>query len=201
MARRLTSAEKGKKITLEAHNPPRTARVRVSEPDNSALLRQHSLTLIGRITNPTTQKVWSLIPFFTDLWKTEVKPVGADLGQGLFKFQFELESDLLEVLQKRPYHYGRWMIIVQRWEPTTSPTFPSLIPFWIKVQGIPVHLWAEETVKSIGEDIGVYEEAEITSQAVRMRVHVNGRLPLIMKSTIEYPNGDEVNVKLVYQKA
>ena len=33
-----------------------------------------------------------------------------------------------------------------------------------------------------------------------MRVHVNGRLPLIKSSVIEYPNGDEVRVSLVYDK-
>lgn len=33
-----------------------------------------------------------------------------------------------------------------------------------------------------------------------MRVHVNGRLPLIKSSVIEYPNGDEVTASLVYEK-
>lgn len=84
------------------------------------------------------------------------------------------------------------MIILQRWETTTSPHFPSLIPFWIKVQGIPVHLWTEDTIRRLGEDIGVFEEADITSLAVRMRVHINGRLPLIKESVIEYKGGSEV---------
>nr|VDD49929.1 unnamed protein product [Brassica oleracea] len=79
------------------------------------------------------------------------------------------------------------MVIVQRWEPTTSISFPSLIPFWIKVQGIPIHLWNEGTVRSIGEDIGVYEYAEITPLSVKMRVQVNGLLPLITSTVIEYP--------------
>ena len=36
------------------------------------------------------------------------------------------------------------------------------------------------------EDIGVFEEADITSLTLQMRVHINGRLPLIKKSVIEY---------------
>ncbi|KAF8044812.1 hypothetical protein N665_6597s0001 [Sinapis alba] len=122
------------------------------------------------------------------------------MGNGMFMFQFDLESDLLSVLEKRPYHYARWMIILQRWEPTISPSFPSLIPFWIKVQGIPLHLWTEGTIKSIGEDIGIFESLEISSTAIRMRVHINGRLPLIMASTIEFSNGDEIKANLVYEK-
>ncbi|KAF8045076.1 hypothetical protein N665_5639s0001 [Sinapis alba] len=200
MARRLSSAEKGKGPATEPVEPPRKARVRIQEPDTSAMLHKHSLTLIGRVTNPSAQKVWTLIPFFTDLWKTEIRPVGADLGQGMFKFQFELESDLNAVLENRPYHYGRWMVILQKWEPTISPNFPSLIPFWIKVQGIPIHLWTEGTLRSIGEDIGFVEMVEITPSAARMRVQVNGRLPLIKTSTIEYLSGGEVTAHLVYEK-
>lgn len=198
--RRISSAEKGKGLDLGTQQPLRAARVKVPLPDNSDLLRKHSLTLIGRVTNKTTQKVWSLIPFFTEHWKTEFKPVGSDLGNGMFQFQFELEADLLSVLEQRPYHYARWLIILQRWEPTVSPSFPSLIPFWIKVQGLPVHLWTEPTIKCIGSDIGIYEKAEITALTARMRVHVNGLLPLITKSVVEYPNGDEVPVTLVYER-
>lgn len=167
--RRLSATAKGKSVATDLYQAPRRGRIQIDVPENAYLTHKHSLTLIGKVTNPSAQKVWALIAFFTDHWKTERKPVGADLGQGMFQFQFELESDLLSVLERRPYHYGRWMVILQRWEPTTSPQFPSLIPFWIKVQGIPVHLWTEETIRRLGEDIGIFEEADITSLAVRMR--------------------------------
>lgn len=106
--RRISSAEKGKGIDLDSQQPPRLARVKAPQPDNAELMRKHSLTLIGRVTNKSVQKVWSLIPFFTEHWKSEFKPVGSYLGNGLFQFQFERESDLLAVLEQRPYHYARW---------------------------------------------------------------------------------------------
>ncbi|RID56764.1 hypothetical protein BRARA_F00189, partial [Brassica rapa] len=198
--RRLSSTAKGKGLDLGSQQPPRATRVMAPLPDNSELLRKHSLTLIGRVTNKSVQKVWSLIPFFTEHWKKEFKPVGADLGNGLFQFQFERETDLLAVLDQRPYHYARWMVILQRWEPTVSPSFPSLIPFWIKVQGLPVHLWTEATIKVIGENIGLYEKAEITSLTARMKVHIDGLLPLITTSVVEFPNGDEVTTTLMYER-
>lgn len=200
MHRRLSTAEKGKTVALEHRPAPRTARVRLTEPDNADLLKKHSLTLIGKVTNPSAQKVWSLIPFFIDHWKADVPPIGSDLGSGMFQFQFELESDLLTVLAKQPYHYARWMIILERWAPTISPSFPSMIPFWITIQGVPVHLWTETAARQIGEDIGTYESTEVTSLTFRMRVHVNGRLPLIKTTILEYPNGDEVTASLVYEK-
>lgn len=203
MQRRLSTAEKGKGLPFSTQEEaPRKARVRATTEvsSNSNRFRQLNLTLIGKVTNPSVQKVWNLLPFFTEMWKSARSPVGSDLGQGLFQFQFEEEADLLAVLEKRPYHYARWMVILQRWEPTISPSFPSLIPFWIKVQGIPLHLWTKETIESIGRDIGIFESLEITPLAVRMRVHVNGRLPLIKSSIIEYDNGDEVTATLVYEK-
>ena len=126
--------------------------------------------------------------------------MGSDLGNGLFQFQFSNETDLLAVLERRPYHYARWMVIVQRWEPTVSKDFPSLLPFWIKVQGIPIHLWSEETVTDLGENLGIFDKLEITQTTVRMRVQVNGLLPLIKSSVIEYSNGDEVTATFLYEK-
>lgn len=162
MQRRLSTAEKGKGVALDSREPPRKARVCITDPDNGPLIQKHALTLIGKVTNPSVQKMGALIPFFTEHWNSSIKPRGSDLGLGLFQFKFELESDLLAVLEKRPYHFAKWMIILQRWEPTLSPTFPSLIPFWIKIQGVHVHLWTEAVARGIGEDIGAFEGLEIT---------------------------------------
>lgn len=200
MIGRFSKEEKGKGLSNELTQAPRTGRIKIQAPVTSALLQKHSLTLIGRVTNKSVQKVWFLIPFFTDSWKAHGRPVGSDLGNGLFQFQFDKEEDLVAVLEKRPFHFAKWMIIAQRWEPTASPSFPSLIPFWIKVQGIPVHLWTEETISELGEDIGIFEKAEITPLTVRMRVQVNGLLPLMKTSVIEYSNGDEVKVSFVYER-
>jgi len=90
--------------------------------------------------------------------------------------------------------------ILQRWEPTVSPNFPSLIPFWVNVQGLPVHLWTEPIIRVIGEDIGLYEKADITPLTARMRVHIDGLLPLIKTSVVDFPNGDSVTTTLLYER-
>ncbi|CAA7036428.1 unnamed protein product [Microthlaspi erraticum] len=199
MGRRYTAMEKGKQ---EVHlaEPPRTGRVKVPDFDNSELVKQHSLTLSGRVTNPKIQRLWSLIPFFVERWKTKTPAVGADLGQGLFQFSFASREDMQLVLDERPYHFAHWMHILQQWEPTVDASFPSQIPFSIKVQGVPVHLWSEAMLRSIGEDLGTFESWEITKAHAKMRVHVNGLLPLLKTYTLEFPNGDVVTATLVYEK-
>lgn len=102
---------------------------RVPPFDSSDLIRQHSLALIGRLTNPKQQRIWSLIPYLPTLCKTKTTPIGADLGQGIFQFCSDSEEGLKSVLDNRPYHFALWMVILQRWEPTVSDHFPSEIPF------------------------------------------------------------------------
>lgn len=83
MARRFSKEDKGKDLANGYHQAPRKPTIKAQAPDNSAL-QKYSLTLIGRVTNQTTQKLWSLIPFFTEHWKSDTRPVGADLGNGNF---------------------------------------------------------------------------------------------------------------------
>ena len=144
--------------------------------------------------------MWSLIPFLSDLWKCETRPLGAELGQGCFQFQFASEKDIVKVLDNQPYHFAHWMVIMQRWEPSMSPSFPSQIPFWIHVQGIPLHLWSAKALECIADDIRTFDKVEITSTIVKMRVFVSGLEPLITKTTLEFDEGPEVEATLVYEK-
>ncbi|CAA7018069.1 unnamed protein product [Microthlaspi erraticum] len=123
------------------------------------------------LTNPKIQRVGSLISFFTDHWKVSTKPVGADLGQGQFQFQFANEKDLQQVLDDRPYHFAYWMLILQ-----------------------------QETLRSIANYIGHYESMEITATTARMKVHIDGLQPLITSSMVEFETGEEVEATLIYEK-
>lgn len=198
MSRRFSTAEKGKRI--QQASPPRKGRVQVPDFDNSDLLRRHELTLIGRITNARYQRMWSLIPFLAEHWKCSTKPEGADLGQGRFQFLFSSHEDMQKVLDNRPYHFAHWMVIIEKWEPTISPSFPSQIPFWIQLQNVPVHLWNEAILRVIGEDMGRFDSWEITATKARFRVHINALLPLLKQYTLDFANGDEIEATLLYEK-
>ncbi|KFK36286.1 hypothetical protein AALP_AA4G102900 [Arabis alpina] len=199
MNRRLTAAEKGKGVAA-AIAPPRAARVQIPDFDPSELVHNHDLILVGRITNPRIQKMWALLPFPADHWTVSTRPVGTDLGQGKFQYQFASEENLLEVLANRPYHFAHWMIILQRWEPWLAASFPSEIPFWIQIQGVPSQLWSKVMLVNLAANIGTFENHEISVTSARMRVKINGLEPLITSSTLEFKNGDEVEAVLMYEK-
>ncbi|CAA7028693.1 unnamed protein product [Microthlaspi erraticum] len=90
------------------------------------------------------------------------------------------------------------MLILQRWEPIISPTFPAYIPFWIELQGIPLHYWQKD-LYSIGEELGGMMKYEITSTTARIKVLINGFQPLVKETIIEYLDGAESIVSLEYE--
>ena len=109
------------------------------------------------------------------------------LGPSLFQFGFEYEKDLQTILSKAPFHFKKWMLILQRWEPIVSDDFPNRIPFWVNIHGIDV----------IGPVLGHIDVKEAAK--ARVRVLVNGLQPLIMKMDLQPPSGDVVEIEMEYE--
>lgn len=112
------------------------------------------------------------------------------MGNNCFQFRFEREDDLRRVLDNRPYHFTYWMVILQRWEPVISTSFPSLIPFWIRIKGLPLHYWHEDMVCRVGQELGTLENHELTRTTSRVRVLVDGLKPLVKESIVEFGSGE-----------
>lgn len=186
MDRRLTYEEKGKVIAKSNISPPRI-RIRGPRIDTTDLIKKNELTLIGRLTNPKVQRMWSMISYFTRTWELSRTTENSDLGNGLFQFRFTREDDLA----KRPYHFSNWMVIIQKWEPVISPSFQSHIPFSIQLKGIPLHYWNKKMSDNIEEALGNLEGSEITANTARIRVTINDVQPLIQETIIDFGKGDE----------
>lgn len=142
MAHRYSRSDKEKWVTSSSRYTRRPP-VKIPAVDNKALIEENKFTLIGRVTNPAIQKTRALVDFFLQHWKVEGSITGRDLGPHLFQFKFQSEKDLQSILKGAPYHFKRWMIILQRWEPIVSDFFHALIPFWISIHGIPLHYWTD----------------------------------------------------------
>lgn len=196
MSRRYSREEKGKRI--EEDRPVRKPLVRVPETDVSELIERNKFTLIGRVTNPAIQKTRALVDFFLQQWHVVGRITGRELGPSLFQFGFESEKDLQTILAKAPFHFKNWMFILQRWEPIVSDSFPAIIPFWVRVHGIPLHYWTDGTIDAIGATLGPIEDREVDK--ARFRVQVNGLKPLTMKLDLQLPSRKVVEVEEEYEK-
>jgi len=83
MDKRIPFYRKGKGIARGFSPPPRK-RIKAPDLDTSDLIAANSLTLMGRLTNPQDQRLWSLFPFLANRWTLKGKAVGSDLGRGCF---------------------------------------------------------------------------------------------------------------------
>lgn len=198
MASRIPYHQKGKGLERGFSPPPRK-RIRAPDLDTSDLIAENFLTLIGRLTNPSEQRLWSLYPFLSNRWNLKGKALGSDLGRGCFQFRFDCEEDLHKVLENRPYHFDQWIVILQKWEPIIYDSFPSMIPFWIEIQGLPKHIWKPEMLKIIGEELGEMLDMEITNSTAKIRVLLDGLQPLIKETIVDFPDGNEALVLLDYK--
>ena len=188
MARRFTKEEKGKHQLADT-NEPIIKRIKAPYVDTAALIKENALTLIGRVINSQEQRISALIPALPRKWHIQGRAVGSDLGHGCFQFRFEKEEDLERVLDNRPYQFDYWMVIIQRWEPIISASFPSQIPFWIRIKGLPLHFWLEDMICKIGKDLGTLLNHELTKTTTRVKVLVDGLMPLTKEAIIEFDSG------------
>ncbi|KAG2246151.1 hypothetical protein Bca52824_085779 [Brassica carinata] len=110
MSHRYSREEKKKWIPARSQTnrkPP----VKIQRID--LLIEENKFTLIGRVTNHATQNTKALVDFFLQHWN--------------------VSTDLLTILNKAPFHFKRWMIIVQRWEPVLG-TVEDCIPTQARVR-------------------------------------------------------------------
>lgn len=126
--------------------------------------------------------------------------MGSYLGHNCFQFRFEREDDLKWILDNRPYHFAFWMVILQKWESVISPSFPSLIPFWIKIKVLPLHYWHKDMICRVAQELGFRESHELTRTTSRVRVLIDGLKPLIKESIVEFDSGEESVITLEYEK-
>lgn len=185
---------------MTSSTEPNRKRIRASAFDNSALILENAHTLIGRLTNPREQSITRVINDLPQIWTLQGSVLGSDLGNHCFQFRFQKAEDIQSVLSNRPYHSNCWMLIFQPWEPIISTSFPSQIPFWIKLKGLPLHFWHEEMMKDIAKELRTLEGTYITRTSVRLRILLNGLEPLAKDTIIEFSKGEEALVTFEYEE-
>ncbi|KFK32881.1 hypothetical protein AALP_AA6G299500 [Arabis alpina] len=155
--------------------------------DKTQMLRRFDRTLVGRalLREVRDHKLGALIKFLPTIWKCESWVQGFEMGDGRVHFRFQNEKDLQAVMTNRPYHYDGSMIALQRWIPTVRRDFPTTIPFWVVIKGLPNYWCEEESVQSIGEDLGEFDVVDVSEPIPKVRVTLDSNLPLIVRREID----------------
>ena len=183
--------------TWKPSSQGRRASILLLSSDNSELIEDNKLTLLGRVTKPSIQKPQWVLDWLIQFWNLETAVTGRTLGPDLFQVKFETEDALLSVMRRAPFHYKRWMIILQRWEPIVSNSFPRRTPFWINIHGLPLHFWTFKVLETIGEELGIHIDEDIPQG--RVRVDIDCLKNLEMQLPVQLQSGEVFNVDLEYE--
>ncbi|KAF3526518.1 hypothetical protein F2Q69_00047378 [Brassica cretica] len=89
------------------------------------------------------------------------------------------------------------MVVLVHWEAIVHDDYPWIIPFWVRLIGIPLHLWTDRNLRNIGWRLGHVDKVEHTKG--RMLIQVDTRRPLKFSRKAESPEGDEVTLEIKYE--
>lgn len=185
---------KGKGILYEDDDAP----IRLIEHEGAHIIKEFRMSLIGKVLNPKKQNVEKLIQTMPAQWGMQDKITANDLGNGKFLFNFTSEEDINTVLRQGPFHYNFCMFVLVRWEPIVHDDYPWIIPFWVTLVGMPLHLWDDRNLRNIGSRIGHVHTIELTEG--RMLIEVDSRKPLRFKRLAQNDKGDEITLEIKYEK-
>ncbi|KAG2293002.1 hypothetical protein Bca52824_039671 [Brassica carinata] len=162
------------------------------------LIKEYSLSLIGKILNPKKQNVERLIVAMPEQWGMADKISACDLGNGRFLFNFDNEEDLNSVLSQGPFHHNYCMFVLVRWELVVDENYPSMVPFWIQLQGIPLHLCTEQNLEANGDRLGKLELIDAVDG--RIKVTMDSSKPLKFTRKLQTKKKEDITIKLFYEK-
>lgn len=173
--------------------------IRIPNCDMTAVSEKFKRTVIGRMfytEGRSMDAVISLLPK-EKIWNVEGRVQGMNLGNGRFQFDFDTEEDMNKILDKRPWHFNRWSFSLERWEPFTSELFPNTMVFWVRVTGVPIHFWNDDTFKEIGKALG--EIKKIDANRAKIQISINADAPLQFERKVDFPNGDTGMATFAYE--
>ena len=131
------------------------------------------------------------------IWDVEGRVRGKKLGDNKFQFEFDKEEDMMKVFQRRLCHFNRWSFSLEKWLPTIKENFPNMLLLWATVSGIPILYRKLETYESVGKALRTFDIADV--EGGRVRVSVNGVLPLKFECKVGFDNGNVVKVAIKYE--
>ncbi|KAH0917150.1 hypothetical protein HID58_024810 [Brassica napus] len=76
-------------------------------------------------------------------------------------------------------------------------SYPSLVPFWIQLQGIPLHLCTHQNLEAIGDRLGKVDK--IDSAEGKIRVEIDSSKPLKFTRKLQTRKKEDINIKLHYE--
>lgn len=166
---------------------------------------ENRLSLMGRILNPRSQKMSTLIMKMPRKWLKEGRVRGIALSQERFQFIFQYEHDLLDVLERGVHTHNEWVIVLERWVENPLDDYLQYVPLWVQISNIPVNCYTTAALTTLGDlvrktEVVAFDPTKpITQDFIRVKVKFNVAKPL-RSSKVVTLKGKEVVIRFHYER-
>lgn len=166
----------------------------------------NSMSLIGRILNPQSQSVSSLVLDMPRKWQIYDRVRGVAISSEQFQFIFKYEHDLEDILNKGVHTYNQWSLAIDRWVETPPADYLQFIPIWVQLRHIPINHYTPNAIRTLagfaGKVIGMdFDQTKAQSKDfVRVRISFDVSKPLRRSKVVNLPSGGTTTILYDYER-
>ena len=93
---------------------------------------------------------------FKPLWRAKKEFKVREAGDHILLFVFELELDTKRVLANEPWTFDKHVVLLQRFDGSTSARYLRFtkLKIWVQIHGLQMRMLDSETTVEIGETLG-----------------------------------------------
>ena len=79
-------------------------------------------------------------------------------ARGFFVIDFDKQEDRSIIEAVGPWFWGSSGLFMQHWNPTFNPSTTSIstVSVWVRLPNLPLHLWNDQSLRTIGNAIGQF---------------------------------------------
>lgn len=175
--------------------------------ENNKVNEQATLCLIGRVWTRRTVNTFGLIETMKKLWNPTRGMTCREIAPNLISFQFNHWRDVDKVLEREPWQFNNFFLMLQRASmdvPPTAMKFDS-IPCWIRLYDLPMAGRTPQILQMVGSRFGkVMEIDESTtdglSRCVRLKVVLTLSKPLKRRTMVRLGAAEPLAIPVKYER-
>lgn len=182
------------------------APLKLSAEANKKRETDHRLSLVVKGLHPSQNPAGIKI-MMPKIWKVEGRITSRINEDGSVQFFFQKEHHMLTVLDKGPWTYKDWLVVVDQWTRRNYPDYLQVIRFWVKMLNIPDDCKEDRSIKEFGGVLGHVEDVFIQQPTadkagevwVRVPISVSGKL-LFARFFDVQDHREPILIRYVYDK-
>ncbi|XP_048615845.1 uncharacterized protein LOC125588510 [Brassica napus] len=167
---------------------------------------RNCLSLVGRLLNPSQQKMSDLIKDMPRKWQLYERVQGIALSKDRFQFIFKYEQDLVDILERGVHSFNQWSLATERWVAKPPPDYLQFIEVWVRMRNIPVNHYTSKALTALGDFAGMVivvafdPDKPQTTDYVRVKVRFDLTKPLRRAKEVTLPGGEVVSILYDYER-